>query len=72
MISITKKNGFWKVRILENFYGSVYRTDERRDQPSLSEASTLMDAPRFAPPAPHKELSTLGTGPPPLHVTDSS
>ncbi len=58
-------------RILGNCYASVYRTDEGRDQPSLPEPSTIMNAPRFTSAAVHKELSALytakGSGPDDLH-----
>ncbi len=58
-------------RILANYYGSVYYTDEGRVHPSLPEPSTIMNAPRFASAAVHKELSTLdtakGSGPDDLH-----
>ncbi len=48
-------------RILANYYAYVYRTDERRDHPSLPEPSTIMNATRFTSAAVHKELCTFDT-----------
>ncbi len=59
-------------RILENYYASVYRTDEGRDHPSLMEPSTIMNAPRLTSAAVHKKLSTLDaakcSGPDDVHL----
>ncbi len=56
------------VRIMANYYASVYRTDEGRDHPSLPEPSKIMNAPRFTSAAVHKELSTAkGSDPDDLH-----
>ncbi len=55
-------------RILASYYAHVYRNDH----PSLSQLSTIMNAPHFTPATVHKEISTLDTskgfGPDHLHA----
>ncbi len=59
-------------RILASYYAPVYRNVEGRGHPSLSQLSTVMNAPHFTPATVHKEISTLDTskgfGPDHLHA----
>ncbi len=44
-------------RIVANYYAFVYRTDERKDHPSLPEPSAIMIALNFTQTDVHKEIA---------------